>query len=665
MKKFIGTMTALAFAVTGVASAQTTNSELEAQIAVLMAEIAALSGTPATTVAAPASCNFTQTLTLESTGAEVVELQSFLEMKGTLTIPAGVSKGYFGGLTQGALASYQAMVGISPAVGFFGPVTRANVNGSCAVAVAPAPAPAPGTPDAGTPDATFGSNDGSEASLEDYDFNTGDDNDVEEGGKAEIAEIEFDVEDGDVRLERLDLTFVFVNVDGDAATGENEPWDTFETITLMVDGDEIASEDVSDEDDWLDEDTPFSFRFSGIDHVFEKDETATIVIEVEAASSVDDADTAGVNDWRISVENDDLRALDESGIDQYVGDGSFVQFGIDNEGQDDELDVQSSSDDPDSATLKVEDNKTSDDYTVFEFEIEADEDSSDLDIDNVSVVVDVVGLTSTGAGADTFFGTGDDVTTASFFNDIVRDYTLVINGEKFSRLSDNNGGGAGDYTDGVGVTLTFDVDEEFTLEAGETADVKLELEFKSANATNYNAGATVRASIIAGGITAEGADDLVSEGTATGEIHTLEVSGLIENYTEKTHAPATLGDDTIAIFTFEFDLEAFEDTFYIAEDGTDFGVTSTGTVLSTSITDGGGATLTADNSYRINQGDSETFTVEVQVASSAAAGTPQSVQAILNDVDYNVDSNLGGATAVLLLGAPDYKSATVSVIDAV
>lgn len=71
---------------------------------------------------------FYQDQTLGSSGFEVVELQDFLIQKGLLVLPAGVSKGYFEGLTQSALASYQAMVGISPAVGYFGPITRSYFN---------------------------------------------------------------------------------------------------------------------------------------------------------------------------------------------------------------------------------------------------------------------------------------------------------------------------------------------------------------------------------------------------------------------------------------------------------------------------------------------------------------------------------------------------------
>ena len=40
-------------------------------------------------------------------------------------MPAGVAYGYFGNLTKAAVAAYQTSVGITPAVGYFGPITRA------------------------------------------------------------------------------------------------------------------------------------------------------------------------------------------------------------------------------------------------------------------------------------------------------------------------------------------------------------------------------------------------------------------------------------------------------------------------------------------------------------------------------------------------------------
>lgn len=67
-------------------------------------------------------------LTVGSRGAEVKKLQEFLISHGYANIiPAGAT-GYFGGQTRAALAAFQSANGISPAVGYFGPITRAKVN---------------------------------------------------------------------------------------------------------------------------------------------------------------------------------------------------------------------------------------------------------------------------------------------------------------------------------------------------------------------------------------------------------------------------------------------------------------------------------------------------------------------------------------------------------
>lgn len=76
----------------------------------------------------PISHTYTRNLTIGSRGADVISLQTFLESQGLLVMPQGVAKGYFGILTRAALARYQASVGISPAVGFFGPITRAKIK---------------------------------------------------------------------------------------------------------------------------------------------------------------------------------------------------------------------------------------------------------------------------------------------------------------------------------------------------------------------------------------------------------------------------------------------------------------------------------------------------------------------------------------------------------
>jgi peptidoglycan hydrolase-like protein with peptidoglycan-binding domain len=74
------------------------------------------------------SAPFIRNLDVKSTGSDVTNLQNFLIQGGYLT--AGNNTGYFGALTQAALARFQKARGISPAVGYFGAVTRAAIAGN-------------------------------------------------------------------------------------------------------------------------------------------------------------------------------------------------------------------------------------------------------------------------------------------------------------------------------------------------------------------------------------------------------------------------------------------------------------------------------------------------------------------------------------------------------
>ncbi|MBI2013499.1 MAG: peptidoglycan-binding protein [Candidatus Colwellbacteria bacterium] len=79
-------------------------------------------------LAAPTFAAYTRDLTVGSTGTDVTDLQNFLISKSAAMWPAGqAATGYFGPITQAALAKYQTSVGISPAAGYFGPITRAHM----------------------------------------------------------------------------------------------------------------------------------------------------------------------------------------------------------------------------------------------------------------------------------------------------------------------------------------------------------------------------------------------------------------------------------------------------------------------------------------------------------------------------------------------------------
>lgn len=69
-------------------------------------------------------------LTVSMQGSDVTKLQTVLiaQARGSAAsaLAGAGATGYFGPLTQRALAEWQAAVGISPAAGYFGPITRAR-----------------------------------------------------------------------------------------------------------------------------------------------------------------------------------------------------------------------------------------------------------------------------------------------------------------------------------------------------------------------------------------------------------------------------------------------------------------------------------------------------------------------------------------------------------
>ncbi len=97
---------------------------------------------PASSAAASTSgtCSFSRDLKKGDQGTDVAALQTILEAKGHLAMPAGASKGTFGSLTQAAVAKLQASVGV-PQTGYFGPMTRATACVSTSAAPAASVAP--------------------------------------------------------------------------------------------------------------------------------------------------------------------------------------------------------------------------------------------------------------------------------------------------------------------------------------------------------------------------------------------------------------------------------------------------------------------------------------------------------------------------------------------
>lgn len=116
----------------------TENAALQAQINSLLVTLRALQARVGQGGSAPASGFGQQVRTIAislgkgSRGNEVAILQQFLisQNKGPAaqTLAGVGATAYFGEMTRAALAEFQAKVGIGPALGNFGPITRAHLN---------------------------------------------------------------------------------------------------------------------------------------------------------------------------------------------------------------------------------------------------------------------------------------------------------------------------------------------------------------------------------------------------------------------------------------------------------------------------------------------------------------------------------------------------------
>jgi hypothetical protein len=114
-------------------------TSLQTQLNALIAQLNVMLGRPTgtgivnTPPATTGSSTFTQNLSTGSKGEEVRQLQQYLNAHGFTVATSGAGSSgnetaTFGAATRAALARFQTVNGISPAVGYFGAVTRAYVN---------------------------------------------------------------------------------------------------------------------------------------------------------------------------------------------------------------------------------------------------------------------------------------------------------------------------------------------------------------------------------------------------------------------------------------------------------------------------------------------------------------------------------------------------------
>ncbi len=615
----VGGMLALALMTSAVPAPRAeaaTLQDLQAQIQTLLAQIQALKAqTPGSSNIG--SCNaFAIDMTLGRSGIEVTNLQNFLISRGH-TIPAGAT-GYFGEQTRSALAQFQSQNGISPAIGYFGPLTRGKVNALCATT----PTPNPGNNNGNNPGTNEPVEPGSilrgEGDLNTVEIETADDTSVREAASdAPIAVVTLEARDGDIEISRLDIALV-----ADSGNDERDPWDTFEDVSLWVDGEKIAEQKVDNRSLFLNRNSG-TVRFSNLDLILEEDEEVEITI---AASLRNNVSGAGTNaNWSVSV--DSLRYKDADDVvttDTSTGDlKDKVDFEIVERGDGEELKFSTSNSNPAERTIIIDDQKRTNNVTLLSYNIEAL--GNDIELDKLYVNVQ---------------------TGSASFNDVVSDIRLKIGNTTFKKDSVVTNG---DYST-TSVLVAFDIDNKIEIDEDEKVTVEVVADLKAK--TNYQNGETISAKITSAErdlTEAEGADDIESfSGSVIGKTQILIAEGIFVPVDSVKFKTETLGsNNTIGVFTIEFEVNAVEGDFYITDKASTSSISSIGgvqysvdTTVGTPDSVSASLSSTADEDlngvFTIREGQSETFTLTVTVDASTAG----SHRVLLDSVRFT-DSNDG------------------------
>jgi hypothetical protein len=272
--------------------------------------------------AATANAAFNVNLTVGSTGADVIALQTWLISNG-YDIPAissgAAQKGYFGQQTKAAVVKYQGKVGL-PTTGFVGPLTRNLLNGGVATTPAACPAGYTCTPVAGAPVVTPVSGvittPGAEGTLSATQSNSGLVSTAYEGDKM-AAILGFDVEakGSDISLQRIKVRMD--ELDGSDTKVFNKVYKKF---YVTVDGNVLGSADLNTAN-VVKDGSNYYVTIAGFNYVLAKNAKKQVVIKADLFENIDSTDYDAEN-YQIGLAANGIRGVDGAGIDQFAGGSS-------------------------------------------------------------------------------------------------------------------------------------------------------------------------------------------------------------------------------------------------------------------------------------------------------------------------------------------------------
>ncbi len=609
---------AVAMVATLAAPAQAqTSAQLQAQIDALLAQIAALQAQLAGGASTGVSCTFTRSLFQGVSGEDVRCLQRYLNAAGFTVATSGAGSAgfetmYYGPLTTSAVARWQAAHNVSPAVGYFGPISTAKYN-------ALVQAGSPGTGDDDDDGDNNGELEGGAGSINDADFITSLNNEeVGEGEQdVEVAGLELEADDGsDIELTAVRLIFDHAGGTEEAGSSNNLPRYADE-ISVWFNGERVAR---SDADDFTEGAQGVWSRTLSLDSgaIIRMSDTEDLVVAVSAVGNIDSDDEG--EEW--SVEIDSVRFRDAQGAvisDTSTGDigatriFSFEAFAS---AADTKMKISLNDDDDDindAHLIDVDSSSRTNNVPVLSFNIEV-EGNADLFIDEIVV---------------------DFTTSEDDLNDVISAAHLLLDGD------DQVGTENVTSEDATDVPVTFD-DLNLTLEPG-THNFVVAVNFEAIDAS-FVEGTTLLAEItddetdswVVEDASGEDLADGDKTGTAVGDAHSAYDNGftvtLVSTEANVIAGNAQASENDRAEFKIVYDVTAFGSTIYLgtstddadtatAEHGVNYDVLINGAVdtdatstailtMSNSSTDG------TTGAFKVLESQTRRFTLTVNLTAS-------------------------------------------------
>lgn len=625
----IGFTMVMGVAFTGTSVKAQTATELQAQIAALQAALAALSGTPATGVTC--SFTFTQNLSAGATGAEVMNLQKFLNASADTQVAVsgvgskGMESSYFGPATKAAVMKFQAKyassvltpAGLTAPTGFWGALSRAKANALCSAQVPPVVVP--GTP--GTP--STGGLEGTDGAINDVNEISSYNNEEVAEGQDDVKILGMEVEtsnDGDIAIRSMRVAFDF----GSATASDNLD-DYIESVTIYQGSTKVGSADVEDFTEGTG--NVFTKTVTLTNSIVRSDTTEKFYIAVDAVGNIDSGDLDA--DWTVDVDN--IRFEDGSGVVTTeemadLGDMDvpfdFVDFAT---AVDTEVKISLDSTSPEAGTVMIDEDSNTD-VVLLKGKIRVEGDSD--------VTIDELPVTLTTSLTDVDFVTGS--------------LTLKLGSEEFTETVNT--------ATLASATITFD-NLDFAISAGSTVSFTLTADVNDIDA-NLTEGATITASLTSTNrdymdVENEENDQVLDSdktGVATGEEQILRTSGIsaaLVSVDETVTTGQSANDDSVT-FEIRYKVSAVGDDVYVASLAANAltyaidraGVATTDADISAVLVNTTDTSLTSVGNYLIEEGTTESFTLTI----SWAPGLNGLYRAALTGIKWDSADDITPAT---------------------